>query len=55
MLDVFVCKGSRLAIHLIKNGCKCFKTDIDDENPNYLVHLFEKDENFKLAMDKWYK
>ena len=51
--DVFVCKSSRLAAFLIRNKCKCFKTDLDNDNPNYLVHLFDKNETLKNAMDKW--
>lgn len=51
--DVFVCKSSRLAAFLIRNKCRCFKTDLDNDNQNYLVHLFDKDETLKNAMNKW--
>jgi hypothetical protein len=51
--EVFVCKSSRLAAFLIKNNCRCFKTDLDNENQNYLIHLFDKDENLNSAMEKW--
>lgn len=53
MSNVFVCKSSRLAAFLLRNKCNCFKTDLDNENPNYLVHLFDKDESLIKAMNLW--
>jgi len=55
MTDTFVCKSSRMAAFLIRNHCRCFKTDLDNDNQNYLVHLFDKDDNLNKAMDSWMK
>jgi hypothetical protein len=51
--DVFVCKSSILTAFLIRNKCNCFKVDLDNKNSDYLIHLFDRDENLKSAMDKW--
>ena len=53
MNEVFVCRSSRMAAFLIRNDCRCFKTALDDFNTNYLVHLFDKDDKFKIAIEKW--
>jgi hypothetical protein len=52
-LETFVCKSSRLAAFLIKHNCRCFKVDLDSQNENYLIHLFDKDDNLKNTLDKW--
>ena len=53
MSEVFVCKSSRLAAFLIKSNCRCFRVDLDNDNNNYLVHLFDKNEKFDVAMKVW--
>lgn len=51
--SVFVCKSGRLAAFLLRNKCRCFKVDLDSDNQDYLVHLFDKNENLKTALNKW--
>ena len=52
---MFVCKSKRLAGFLISHGCECKKVDKDKMNPNYLVFLFEKTDNWDFAMKEWQK
>jgi len=44
-----------MAAFLIRCGCHCFKTDLDNENNNYLIHLFDKDDKWNNAMNLWMK
>ena len=50
---MFVCKSISLANFLIANKSNLIKIDIDKENKNYLVFLFEKNEILENALLKW--
>lgn len=53
MNKVFVCKGKRLCGFLISKGLTCFKADVDKNNPDYMVYLFERTQELESAMKEW--
>lgn len=52
---MFVCKSISLANFLMGNGLRCERVDEDRSNPNYVVFLFGKSDEWDILMKKWTK
>lgn len=53
MNGLFCCKGKRLANYLLEHDCKLVRIDTDQTNKEFLVFIFDKNENFHNAMESW--
>lgn len=53
MNGLFCCKGKRLANYLLERDCKLVRIDTDQTNKEFLVFIFDKNENFHSAMKSW--
>jgi hypothetical protein len=54
-IDLFVCKGKRLANYLLERGSKLKRIDTDNKSKGFLVFLFEKDDLLQINLDTWDK
>lgn len=52
-MELFCCKGKRLANYLIKNGSHLIRIDKDKNAKGFLVFIFEKDKTIERNLNNW--
>ena len=51
---MYAVKGVKLCWFLTAHGQHCKSVELDKSNSNYLVYLFERNEEFEKIMDLWH-